>query len=495
MRFVFNDYETFNLSPLGGAASQYAAIKTDENLKRLSAENFFCLPSADLTPEYQACLVTKQTPDSIRIEKNAFAEYDFVSKIHDLITSSHDTVVVGYNSLKFDDEWHRHLFYRNLYPAYDWHFKNGNSRYDAMLLMQAVYALRPHLLKWHSVPISSGSEQTRVSMKLAHLSRANDVIHDKAHDALSDVDALISLMQKIKLSDPEFFDLALSVRDKWYIQALLTSEESQLGLFHISPYDREHHFIGYIIPLFASSEDKNVYWAWDAKISPETILSLPEETKRNLLSLKKDDMERLGLDRKGLVKIKLNQLPNLFPNSCYHEDVAGENPLIHIKAQMKANTELVFKKMDEIKALIHCVETNSKTHDDLTDYDMRLYRDGFMDFDEKHFAQTFHSITDWDERYQFTSVNAPTKRTKELAMRVIGRNSPGSFMGDDRAHWDQYIAKRMSGLVDNAVTIDGTPLTARNQIDTLFNRKNASAFSDGDMQIITEIIEYYQRHL
>ena len=58
------------------------------------------------------------------------------------------TCVVGYNSIRFDDEFTRNLLYRNLYDPYEREYSNGNSRWDIIDLARAYYALRPEGIEW-----------------------------------------------------------------------------------------------------------------------------------------------------------------------------------------------------------------------------------------------------------------------------------------------------------------------------------------------------------
>ncbi|MCY9861047.1 exodeoxyribonuclease I [Vibrio coralliirubri] len=492
MSYVFHDYETFNLSPLGGAPSQYAAIRTSKDFAIQSTENFFCLASEDTMPEIHACLVTKQTPNSIKSSGNALVEYDFVRKIHNILLEQPKTVVVGYNSLRFDDEWNRHLFYRNLFPAYDWHFKNGNSRYDAILLMQATYALRPHLLNWHYVPVKEGSDQMRVSMKLEDIAKVNGITHENAHDALSDVYALISLMQKIKEADPEFFETALQVNNKHHVSAMLQKNDNQNGLLYISPFESEHNFVGYVIPLFPSSTDNNVFWAWDAKVNPESILSLDDEVKSKLLSLKKDDLEALNLSKKGLVKISLNKLPNLFEKEVYKREFAADGSLNELRQTISDNIYSVKSCLTKIKELVALVESSAPTYADRTDADMGLYSSGFMSKSESSFVTQFAKLNNWQSRYDLIRNEAPTNRISKLGMRIVGRNSPEILDKADKELWDLYLNSRFIGAVDNTPVIDGFPMSSISQVEFL-EKYIANVMPDSvDFQITTELIEYYK---
>jgi exodeoxyribonuclease-1 len=64
MTFLFIDYETLNVKASGGRASQFAAIRTDENLSILEGRslNIFCEQICDNIPSPEAALVTGITP-------------------------------------------------------------------------------------------------------------------------------------------------------------------------------------------------------------------------------------------------------------------------------------------------------------------------------------------------------------------------------------------------------------------------------------------------
>lgn len=492
MPYVFHDYETLNLSPLGGAPSQYAAITTSDDFEVQGTENFFCLPSEDTMPDVHACLVTKQTPNSIKAEGNALSEYDFVHKINELLLAEANTVVVGYNSMRFDDEWNRHLLYRNLFPAYDWHFKNGNSRYDAMLLMQATYALRPHLLNWHYVPVEEGSEKMRVSMKLEDLSKANGISHENAHDALADVYALIALMKKVKDGDPEFYKAALQINNKHHVNAMLHEEGSKSGLLYISRYESEHNFVGYVIPLFPSVSDNNVFWAWDAKVNPEIILGLSQEDKSRLMSMKKGDLEALGISKKGLIKISLNKLPNLFKKDMYKREFAADSSLSDLRPVLTENIKVIQAKVDEIRELVGLVEASKPTFAEHMDSDMGLYSSGFMSKAESAFISQFSKLADWQSRYDHIRNEAPTSRISRLGMRIIGRNCPEILEDADKELWQLYVASRFAGIVDNVPMVDGTAMTSHSQIEKLGEFISSVEAESVEYAIASELLEYYK---
>lgn len=61
--FLFHDYETFGTSPSLDRPSQFAAIRTDEDLNIVGEpEVFYCRLADDYLPQPQAVMVTGITP-------------------------------------------------------------------------------------------------------------------------------------------------------------------------------------------------------------------------------------------------------------------------------------------------------------------------------------------------------------------------------------------------------------------------------------------------
>src|SRR5690606_35442425 len=131
---------------------------------------------------------------------------EFDAKIHAEMMEP-NTCTAGYNSIRFDDEASRNLCYRNFYDPYERENKNNNSRWDLIDLVRMCYALRPDGIEW---PLR---EDGMPSFKLEHLSAANNIGHEDAHEALSDVIATIDLARLIKSRQPRLFDWALGMRD------------------------------------------------------------------------------------------------------------------------------------------------------------------------------------------------------------------------------------------------------------------------------------------
>ncbi|GBL03061.1 exodeoxyribonuclease I [Glaciecola sp. KUL10] len=204
--FLFHDYETWGVDPRFDFPCQFAAIRTDENLEIIGKPiSYYCQIPNDYLPHPEACLVTGITPQqSLR---DGLIEAEFAAKINRLMSQA-NTCTLGYNSIKFDDEVSRHLFYRNFFDPYAREYSNQNSRWDLIDLARACYALRPDGLVWPK------KDNGTPSFKLEELSKANGIEHQDAHDAISDVKATIEFAKRLKEAQPKLFDYYYDLRKK-----------------------------------------------------------------------------------------------------------------------------------------------------------------------------------------------------------------------------------------------------------------------------------------
>lgn len=118
------------------------------------------------------------------------------------------TIGVGYNTIRFDDEITRFMFWRNLMDPYAREWQNQCGRWDLLDVVRMAYALRPDGIVWPK------KEDGSPSFKLEHLSQANGLAHEAAHDALSDVRATIALARLLRDRQPKLFEFALGLHKR-----------------------------------------------------------------------------------------------------------------------------------------------------------------------------------------------------------------------------------------------------------------------------------------
>ena len=114
--FLFYDLETFGADPRTSRIAQFAAMRTDTDLNEIEEPiSIFVKPADDLLPSPVATLITGISPQ--RALHEGMNEAQAFAIIFDEMARP-ETCTLGYNSLRFDDEFVRHGLFRNFYDAY-----------------------------------------------------------------------------------------------------------------------------------------------------------------------------------------------------------------------------------------------------------------------------------------------------------------------------------------------------------------------------------------
>ena len=214
--YFFYDLETSGISGRSDRIMQFAGMRTDENLQIIGEPyNVLVRLNDDVLPSPDALMVTGITPQKTAEEGYTEAEFAkiFVEEI-----CMPDTLIVGFNNVRFDDEFIRALLWRNYYGPYEWAYQDGRSRWDLLDVVRLVRALRPEGINW---PVVDGKPTNRLEL----LSKENNLEHTHAHDALSDVEALIGVAKLIREKQPEMYGYLLKMRDKKAVQQLVNLDD------------------------------------------------------------------------------------------------------------------------------------------------------------------------------------------------------------------------------------------------------------------------------
>ena len=300
--FLFYDLETFGADPRTSRIAQFAAMRTDAELNEVEAPiSVFVKPADDLLPSPIATSITGISPqDALRDGVN---EAEIFALIFEEMARP-ETCTAGYNSLRFDDEFVRYGLFRNFYDAYEREWRNGNSRWDLLDVLRLARALRPDGLEWPQ------REDGFTSFKLEHLATANEVRIGDAHEALSDVRALIGIARKFKNAQPRLWDYALRLRDKRFAASLLDPIAMQPALHVSSRYPASRLCAAPVIPLARHPRIDSRIVVFDLEQDPQALLSLtPEEIADRLYTPTADLPE--GEERVALKEVHLNRCPAL----------------------------------------------------------------------------------------------------------------------------------------------------------------------------------------
>jgi len=301
--FYWYDYETFGISPKTDRISQFAGIRTDENLNILDEHMFYCKPTHDCLPAPEACAVTGISPQDC--EQKGMIEHAFIQKIHAQF-STPNTCVVGYNSIRFDDEFTRYTLYRNFIDPYAWHWKDGNTRWDILDVVRLCYALKKdNSLKWVH------NEEGKPVFKLDQLSLANGIEHANAHDALADVRATIGIAKIIKETQPQLFDYAFSLREKKTVEGKIKLFEPMLHTSGMYPATLSCTRLAVALAYHPEYNDRAIVFNLDQ--DPSILLELDVEELKTLMFTKQSELPD-GVKRLEIKDLIFNKSPMFVPN-------------------------------------------------------------------------------------------------------------------------------------------------------------------------------------
>ena len=293
--FYWYDLETSGLSPKWDRIVQFAGCRTDAELNLLDDEyiTYVSLPD-DVLPNPNATLVSGITPSIL--ESQGIREIDALRVISRSM-SEPGTCVVGYNNLRFDDEFIRYSFYRNFLDPYSREWKNGNSRWDLLDLVRATGALRRDGINWPQ------DEEGLPVYKLEELTKHNQIEHGSAHDALSDVRATIGMAKLIYQNHPKIFEYYFALRDKKQVRQVLEPYGIKTCLHISGIYPRARFGVAPVISLARHPTNNNAVIVADLAEDIDSLVAMTSEEIKSRLYSK--DFE----DRLPLREIRINRCP------------------------------------------------------------------------------------------------------------------------------------------------------------------------------------------
>lgn len=261
--FFFYDLETSGLNSREDRIMQFAGQRTTLDFEPLGEPvNLLIKLSDDTLPNPGAIMVTGITPQATLVDGLTEAEF---CKYAQTEIFTPNTISLGYNTIRFDDEFMRHLFWRNFYDPYEWQWQDGRSRWDLLDIVRITRALRPEGINW---PTTEDGQPTN---RLELITKLNGISHEHAHDALADVIASIEVAKLLKSKQPQLFDYLFNLRDKREVMKLVNLDNKQPFVYTSGRYGKEHNFTTVAFPL-APAKNGNVL-VFDLRHNVEDNLS------------------------------------------------------------------------------------------------------------------------------------------------------------------------------------------------------------------------------
>ena len=440
--FLWHNYETFGAVPRRDRPAQFAAIRTDAQLNEIGVPlMIYCKPAPDYLPSPEACLITGITPQ-LCLERG-IAEHAFAAEIERAFAQP-GTVGVGYNTIRFDDEVTRFLFWRNLIDPYAREWQNDCGRWDLLDVVRLTWALRPDGIEWPK------KEDGKPSFKLGDLARANGLLHEAAHDALSDVRATIALARLIREKQPKLFEFAFSLHKKDRVArelGLPSTRDTAKPFLHVSGmFPTERGCLAIMWPLASHPTNKNELIAWDLASDPSELRDLDVETLRLRLFTRTADLPE-GVVRLPVKGIHLNKSPMVVGNLRTLAPAMAERWGTDLETA--ARHAEIARRLPDMSAIWPQVYARPK--ETPPDVDEDLYG-GFVSEADRRRLLRVRGLSPAElarERIGFDDV-----RLDEIVFRYRARNWPETLTVEEVERWEAHRAARLLEGEGGARSVD-----------------------------------------
>ncbi len=425
--FYWHDYETWGVDPRRDRPSQFAGVRTDEALNIIGDPlMIYCRPADDILPQPEACLITGLTPQ--RAAAEGVCEAEFIRLIHAELARP-GTCGVGYNSIRFDDEFTRYALYRNFYDPYAREWQNGNSRWDIIDMVRLTFALRPEGIEWPTY------EDGTPCFKLEALTAANGLSHEAAHDALSDVHATIALARLIKERQPRLFDYIFQLRNKRLVDRQFDLREKS-PLLHISSmFPACYGRLAMVAPVTRHPVNKNGVIVFDLRYDPEPFFELSVEALQQRLFTPVKELPE-GVERLPLKMVHLNKSPVVVPINTLTPE-AEERWQIDVAAGRAYAEKL--QQASEFEEKVRQAHSLQQ-FEPVSDPDHDLYGGFFSGHDRKQIDIVRRAKP---QELNGLQLRFEDKRLPEMLFRYQARNWPETLSADDRVRWNEFRRKRI----------------------------------------------------
>lgn len=398
----------------------------------------YCQQSMDYLPHPAACRVTGLLPQDVNAR--GLRENEFIAKILEQIGAP-GTCSLGYNSIRFDDEFTRNTLFRNFHDAYEHEYKDGNSRWDLLDVVRLTRALRPDGIHW---PVHNDGTP---SNRLEHLTQANHIEHGHAHDALSDVRATISVARLIRNTHPKLYDYAFTRRQKNAVADLLKVKNPAICLqvSGMIPGTRSH--IAAILPIAMHQDNRNSIIVLDLQEDPSRLLAMSSDeinecvfTKKNTSPDQATSPTKTSQYRPGLRTIQINKCPVVVPWKTLRNDDAKR---LGIDTTLIEHHAQIGKQLLEREHQQKISEAMSRSWpDERVDAEGSLYSGSFLSQADRERSTALRraepSLLDSHQSH------FDDKRLSTLAWRYQARHYPELLDQEQFAKWREYCREKLN---------------------------------------------------
>ena len=429
--FFFYDLETSGLNQRADRIMQFAGQRTSLDFEPLGEPvNILVKMTDDALPSPGAIMVTKITPQQTL--QDGIAEPEFCRMVTEEIFTP-GTIALGYNTVRFDDEFMRATLWRNFYDPYEWEWKDERGRWDLLDVVRLTRALRPEGINW---PVTDEGKATN---RLELITKLNGLEHTHAHDALSDVYATIAVAKLIHEKQPKLFDYLFKMRGKREVQRLVNLENPQPVVYASGRYSAEYDKTTVVAPI-APGRNGNVL-VYDLRQNLEELLEKEGALRQKIAAGEEKEENSKALRRLYYPTVKelcFNKCPAVAPLGVLEAENGWEKIGLS-KSQVEQNLQILLKHPDFVERMR---EANEKRLEfpPASEPEQALY-DGFLsDTDRVRVAAVRNAdaahLADFHPDFA-------DPRLPELLLHYKGRHFPTALDETEAEQWEKYRTGRI----------------------------------------------------
>ena len=451
-KFVFYDYETTGISPEYDQPLQFAAIITDLDFNEIERVDIRCQLSPHILPAPMALHVTGVNPNQL-LNNNLPTAFEFAQKIQEFTQKWAPAIWIGYNTIKFDENVMRQMFYQNLQPNIFATQFFDNSRLDVMKMVFAIFAENLDILEWPR------NEKGKINFKLDQLAPANGFKSHNAHDALGDVEATIFILNIIKTKAPELYGQLIETRNKSYNLRLLSS---------FKPVEVTFRFGGNLPKTYTGC-----------------LCSIPSNNNRvGFFDLDQSEPMDVILGDNELIEAAMQKSPQRIRNIAINQ-ADTIRPAKNTNAEWDHICAVIEDNIDFRKTVSECIidRYESDEDDDQKTIEQKIYG-GFYSNEDKSILVEFQ-LASWEERLNLLS-RFSDERLKQLGRRLIAFNAPELLTTKEQDAFNAYLKNKWAS--EEEKTEWTTIKNVKKQLDKLRDE-------GCDETLLKELSSFYKKRL
>ncbi len=345
------------------------------------------------------------------------SHYELVCDIRKQLLAWSPALFLGYNSIDFDEHLLRQAFYKTLHPPYLTN-TNNNSRSDALRIVQAASLFAPGVLL-----VPAGEEGQDV-FKLDQIAPLNGFAHDRAHDAMADVEATIFLCRLIAEKAPETWSAFMRFSQKAAVADHIASER----IFCLSDFFFGKPYSWLVTTIGANLEIASEFYVYNLAIPPEELSGLPHD----------ELVTRLEQLPKPVRRLRSNACPMIMPSEdapcvCLARELG--------MAELDRRADFVHADPEFRQKLIEAFRATREVREPSLHVEQQLY-DGFFPKEDEALMQRFH-VLPWEQRLALVS-RLKDPRLQKIGIQLVHLERPDLLPAAECAEHDRAAAIRVT---------------------------------------------------